>query len=130
MSLLTAWEPSYPGWVGGSQTGIGWHLGGGRSSSFWLVSNLRVSANLDSRKHHRGPQAPQVAVKAGLCPYKELWFEESRCPVGRVGMGRTLIGPDADAQLQTQQVVLCAGVESLKQHQGGGGGGMNIQTAA
>lgn len=32
----------------------------------------------------QGSQAPKVAVKAGLCPYKELWFEESRCPMGRM----------------------------------------------
>lgn len=109
--------------------GLAGTLGCGRSSSFWLVSDLKVSANLDFRKHHRGPQAPEVAVKAGLCPDKELWFEESRCPVERIWMGRTLQGPDADAQLQTQRIVQCTGVGSLKQHHGGGGGGMNIQTA-
>lgn len=120
---------TWAGREGGSQARIGRHLGCGRSSSFWLVSDLKVSANLDFRKHHRGPQDPEVAVKAGLCPYKELWFEESRCPVERIWMGRTLKGPDADAQLQTQQIVLCTGVGSLKQHHGGGGRGMNIQTA-
>lgn len=33
----------------------------------------------------QGSQAPEVADKAGLCPFKELWFEESRCPVGTHG---------------------------------------------
>lgn len=31
------------------------------------------------------PQAPEVADKAGLRPFKELWFEESRCPGARLG---------------------------------------------
>lgn len=48
----------------------------------------------------RGSQAPEVVDKAGLSPFKELWFEESRCPVGRLG-GWDPGGHDANAQLQT-----------------------------
>lgn len=74
----------------------------------------------------QGSQAPEVAVEAGLCPCKELWFEESRCPVD----GWDPHGSNADAQLQTQQILLGTGAESLKRHRGGGGGGMNRPTGS
>lgn len=92
-----------PPWRGGSEgprrgpAGT-WVVGGG-----FLPAGLRPHG-LCQPGHQEAPQgsqAPEVADKAGLCPFKELWFEESRCPVGTRRVGRTLAGPDADAQLQT-----------------------------
>lgn len=79
---------------GGPWAGTGWHLGCGRRlPSGWSRPTGRQEAP-------QGSQAPEVVDKAGLCPFKELWFEESRCPVGTRGWVGP-VGPDADARLQT-----------------------------
>lgn len=72
------------GWEGGSQVGD-W-LAPGVWEEPLLLAGLRPKGLCQPglQEVPQGSQAPEVAVKAGLCPYKELWFEESRCPVGRV----------------------------------------------
>lgn len=85
------------GWEGGSQAGTGWHLVWGRSSSFWLVSDPKVSTNLDFRKHHRGPQAPEVAVKAGLYPIRNFGLKSQgarRDAYGRGEPSEVLLTPN------------------------------------
>lgn len=84
---------------GGPRAGTGWHLGCGRRlPSSW--SQTPRSRPTGHQEAPQGSQAPEVVDKAGLCPFKELWFEESRCPVGTRGWVGP-VGPDADAQLQT-----------------------------
>lgn len=82
--------------------------GFGRSPSLQLASDPSL-CRLGFQGAPRESQAPEVVDKAGLCPFKELWFDESRCPVGRLG-GWDPVGRDANAQLRTWGLRLGTGV--------------------
>lgn len=115
-------------WLGGrgSPAGTGWHLGCGRSPSFQLGSDPQVSANLDFRKRRRDPRPLRLQSRLGCAPVRNFGLKSQ----GAQWMGWDLHGSNADAQLQTQQILLGTGAESLKRHRGGGGGGMNRPTGS
>lgn len=74
---------SHPRWLAG-RTVLG------EPSGTWVVeaplpAGLQILASKD---------------KAGLCPFKDLWFKESGCP----RMGRTLTGGDANANSKVNQL--------------------------
>lgn len=72
----------------------------GEPSGTWIVGAL----------HPASLQIPAPKDKAGLCPFKELWFKESRCP----RMGRTL--PDGDAKANSKASPFPVGSGTLKHH--------------
>lgn len=88
-SSPTTVEPGHPGGVGGKGPERGpagtWVVAGPPPP---LPDGLRPLGlcHPGLPEVPQGCRAPEVADKAGLCPFKELWFEESRCPeVGGVG---------------------------------------------
>lgn len=89
MSSPAPQEATYPGWAAG---------GGPRQrladTGLWeepfLLVGLRPHGLCQPGRWvvPQQSQAPEVVDKVGQGPFKELWFEESRCPVG------CLRGPD------------------------------------
>ena len=74
---------SHPRWLAGRMVL-------GEPSGTWIVG-APVPAGL---------QILTPKDKAGLCPFKDLWFKESRCPRN----GRTLAGGDANANSTASQL--------------------------
>ena len=106
-----------PPWLGGregSQVGTGWHLGCGRSPlSGWPQTPWSL-AKLDFRKCHRDPRPLRLRTRLGCAPLRNFG-SKSQGAQWDAWVGRAPMGPDADTQLQIQQILLCTAVEPLKQ---------------
>lgn len=83
---FTAWDAAHPGWAGGKVLG-GDRLAPGLWEEPFLPAGLRLHhlCHPGIQEAPQESQAPEVADKAGLCPFKEFWLEESRCPHGTHG---------------------------------------------